>query len=66
MSVGQWLNAIILDQAADEGIHSEDDADRYDGHGDDLATINRRLDDLGRQIARSPRRSSSSTAGSIR
>jgi localization factor PodJL len=52
MSVGQWLNAIILDQAADEGIHSEDDADRYDGHGDDLATINRRLDDLGRQIAR--------------
>ncbi|HEU5273652.1 MAG TPA: hypothetical protein VFU97_08330 [Xanthobacteraceae bacterium] len=52
MSLGQWLNAVILDQAADEGIYAGDDAERYDGNGDDLATINRRLDDLARHIAR--------------
>src|SRR5690242_3414639 len=52
MSLGQWLNAVILEQAADEGVHPDDDADRHEGDGDDLAAVNRRLDDLGRQIAR--------------
>jgi localization factor PodJL len=52
VSVGQWLNSVILEQAADNGIAfdpDEPDAQRY--HGDDLAAINDRLDDLRRQFA---------------
>src|SRR5215831_18922194 len=72
MSVGQWLNAVILDQAdrvddEDDDAHPYDDTHPYkDLHsykdlaskdlasdrGDDLASINARLDDLGRQIQR--------------
>src|SRR5689334_14223979 len=49
-SVGQWLNSMILDRAAAEGVPP--------AHGDspapseNLATINLRLDELGRQLDR--------------
>ena len=70
MSVGQWLNAVILEQADADDDH-DDDTHAYGMHasgthshetrshedalscglrGEDLATINARLDDIGRQI----------------
>ncbi|HKC32976.1 MAG TPA: hypothetical protein VKC16_05895, partial [Xanthobacteraceae bacterium] len=52
VSVGQWLNSVILEQAADEGIgfgSDESAAPRYGG--EDLAGINERLDDLRHQLA---------------
>jgi localization factor PodJL len=58
LSVGQWLNTVILDQAADEGIAQPfDDGGAYredprgEGlRGEGLASINQRLDDLSRQL----------------
>ncbi|HEY4819422.1 MAG TPA: hypothetical protein VIH62_01185, partial [Xanthobacteraceae bacterium] len=51
VSVGQWLNSVILEQAADEGIGFDSDesgARQYDS--EDLAAINERLDDLRHQL----------------
>ncbi len=50
VSVGQWLNSVILEQAADEGF-PPDEAARRGYPGEDLAAINERLDDLRRQLA---------------
>jgi localization factor PodJL len=51
VSVGQWLNSVILEQAADEGGgFSSEDSDARGYHGEDLAGINERLDDLRRQF----------------
>jgi localization factor PodJL len=53
MSVGQWLNSVIRDQAAVEGVpHPQDEAVPYDHAGEGLASINDRLDDLSRQLDR--------------
>ncbi len=51
MSLGEWLNSVILHQAAEDGVQApplayEDD----DSDGDDLATVHQRLDDLTRRI----------------
>jgi localization factor PodJL len=52
VSVGQWLNSVILEQAADEGVgFSSEESDARGYHGEDLAGINERLDDLRRQFA---------------
>jgi localization factor PodJL len=51
MSLGQWLNTVILEQAADEGLRApgyEDDDD--EAYADELAGVHERLDDLTRRI----------------
>jgi localization factor PodJL len=51
MSVGQWLNTVILDQAADGDLaHPDDDAPPHAGEG--IASLNERLDGLSRQLDR--------------
>ncbi|HEX4553655.1 MAG TPA: hypothetical protein VH249_06695, partial [Xanthobacteraceae bacterium] len=51
VSVGQWLNSVILEQGADEGVgFSSEESDARGDHGEDLAGINERLDGLRRQL----------------
>jgi localization factor PodJL len=49
MSLGDWLNSVILQQAAHQDLpahaHGDDDV-----HGEDLASVHQRLDDLTRRI----------------
>jgi localization factor PodJL len=53
MSVGQWLNSVIRDQAAVAGVpHPQDETVPYDHAGEGLASISERLDDLSRQLDR--------------
>jgi localization factor PodJL len=57
MTVGEWLNSVIIEQAAEEGISplhagagiGDHDPDRAD---EELAAINNRLADLTRQLDR--------------
>ena len=49
VSLGEWLNAVIVQQAEQEGVHAPVDDDE-DSYGDDNATVNERLDDLTRRI----------------
>ncbi|HEY2134708.1 MAG TPA: tetratricopeptide repeat protein [Xanthobacteraceae bacterium] len=50
-SVGQWLNSVILEQAVDEIPPPPGRRARAPVcHDENLAAINRRLDDLGRQL----------------
>jgi localization factor PodJL len=46
--LSEWLNAVILQQAEDQGIdpHAHDDDDADEGYGD----VHQRLDDLSRRI----------------
>lgn len=50
MSLGEWLNSVILQQAEDEDEdirpHGHDD----DAYAEDLSTVHQRLDDLTRRI----------------
>ncbi len=46
MSLGDWLNSVILHQAAEDGVHPHDD----DDESDELASVHQRLDDLTRRI----------------
>jgi localization factor PodJL len=48
VSLGEWLNSVIIQQAEQEGVHP--DADDDDFNGDELAGVNERLDDLSRRI----------------
>lgn len=50
MSLGEWLNTVILEQANDGRApgHEEDDEDAY---ADDLSSVHERLDDLTRRIS---------------
>jgi localization factor PodJL len=52
MSLGEWLNTVILEQAAEDGVrapgHEDEDDDGYAG---ELAGVHERLDDLTRRIA---------------
>src|SRR5262249_27351261 len=71
VSVGQWLNSVILGQAAAQGVppaprfapaHDSPhrSADAYDApkpQGEGVAAIKQRLDDLGRQLDRLAERS---------
>jgi localization factor PodJL len=49
MSLGEWLNAVILQQAEQDGIdpHAHGGGDPYGGG---IATVHQRLDDLSRRI----------------
>lgn len=48
MSLGEWLNNVILHQAAEDG--SDYDDDEVDGR--ELSAVNQKLDDLSRRIER--------------
>ncbi|HEY0224359.1 MAG TPA: hypothetical protein VGC38_07605 [Pseudolabrys sp.] len=50
MSLGEWLNAVILHQAGEDGIAHDDDGD--DSDGSELASVHQRLDDLTQRIER--------------
>jgi localization factor PodJL len=49
VSLGEWLNAVIIQQAEQEGVPAPSDDDE-DSYGDDFATVNERLDALTRRI----------------
>ena len=46
VSLGEWLNSVILQQAAEDGVHGAHDDDDVD----ELAGVHQRLDDLTRRI----------------
>ena len=46
MPLGDWLNAVILRQAAQQDLQAPDEA----FYGEDLATVHERLDDLSRRV----------------
>ncbi len=48
VSLGEWLNSVIIQQAEHEGVHPHADDDDF--NGDELAGVNERLDDLSRRI----------------
>src|SRR6266851_2858790 len=48
LSVGEWLNSVIHDQAAAAGVQNDPDPPSY--RGDDYSTVNERLDDLSHQL----------------
>ena len=51
MSLGDWLNSVILHQAAEDGVQAQPLAyDDDDAGGDELSTVHQRLDDLTRRI----------------
>jgi localization factor PodJL len=49
MSLGDWLNTIIIQQAEEEGVQSPS-IDEDDDGGDELSTVHQRLDDITRRI----------------
>src|SRR5260370_13043442 len=49
LSVGEWLNSVIHDQAAAAGVQNDPDPPSY--RGDDYSTVNERLDDLSHHLA---------------
>ncbi|MEI9803650.1 MAG: hypothetical protein WDN48_03175 [Pseudolabrys sp.] len=49
MSLGEWLNTVIIQQAAEDGVAAHDD-DEEDGDDGELSTVHQRLDDLTRRI----------------
>ncbi|MFN3655765.1 MAG: hypothetical protein ACK4UO_00755 [Pseudolabrys sp.] len=48
MSLGDWLNSVILQQAAEGGVQAHDDDEEF--YGDEIAGVHQRLDDLSRRI----------------
>ena len=53
MSVGEWLNAVILDSADEEGVRlSRHGRDDDEDDNDQLFAVHERLDDLTRQLER--------------
>jgi localization factor PodJL len=52
MPLGDWLNSVILNQAAEAGIDpdalGDDESESYGGN--DLSTVHERLDDISRRI----------------
>jgi localization factor PodJL len=62
MSLGEWLNGVILEQAAEAGVrapgHDDEDDDTYAG---ELASVHERLDDLTRRIGQFTRTAEKAT-----
>ena len=50
MSLGEWLNTVIIHQAAQEGVDPESLEDDEAPYGDDLRAVHERLDDITRRI----------------
>ena len=56
MSLGEWLNAVIINSAGQEGVDpSAIDGDEGGYGSDEIATVHARLDDLTRRIDRHTR-----------
>jgi localization factor PodJL len=49
VSLGEWLNSVIIQQAAQEGVQALSLVDE-DANSEDISTVNERLDDLTRRI----------------
>ncbi|HEY2757331.1 MAG TPA: hypothetical protein VGJ01_16510 [Pseudolabrys sp.] len=61
MSLGEWLNSVILQQAEDDDMQAhvhEDD----DGYAEDLSSVHQRLDDLTRRIEQFTRKAPAAQA----
>ena len=50
MSLGNWLNSVILQQAEEDGLHPAHDHDDDEVYADELAGVHQRLDDITRRI----------------
>jgi localization factor PodJL len=50
LSLGEWLNTVIIHQAAQEGIEPDALEDDETPYGDDLRAVHERLDDITRRI----------------
>src|SRR5512135_3516769 len=50
LSLGEWLNSVILQQAAEEGVQAPLAHDDDDDYGEEIATVHQRLDDITRRI----------------
>lgn len=50
MSLGEWLNSVILQQAAEEGVQGPLAQEDEDAYGEEIATVHQRLDDITRRI----------------
>jgi localization factor PodJL len=50
MSLGDWLNSVILHQAAEDGVAGPRGYDDDDSDGDEISTVHARLDDLTQRI----------------
>ena len=51
MSLGEWLNGVILEQAAEVGVRAPGHDDKDDAtYAGELASVHERLDDLTRRI----------------
>jgi localization factor PodJL len=50
MSLGDWLNTMILQQSAQGGMQGQFFSDEEDSYGKDFAGVHHRLDDLTRRI----------------
>ncbi len=50
MSLGDWLNSVILRQAEQDGINARAGGNGGAANGDNIADMNQRLDDLTRRI----------------
>lgn len=48
LSLGEWLNTVIINQAVQDGVEPHAD----DSYGDELSSVHERLDDLSRRIDR--------------
>src|SRR5689334_6622831 len=52
MSVGEWLNTVILDSADEEGVRLSRQAYEDEDDSDQLFAVHERLDELTRQLDR--------------
>ena len=50
MSLGEWLNSVILQQAEEDGLHPGRDHDDDESGAQDLAGVHQRLDDITRRL----------------
>ncbi len=50
MSLGEWLNSVIIHQAEQQGIDPEALADEDESYGDDVRSVHERLDEIAHRI----------------
>ncbi|HVZ54233.1 MAG TPA: hypothetical protein VG986_19880, partial [Pseudolabrys sp.] len=50
MSLGEWLNAVIIEQAEEHGLHPGHDRDDHEAYSQDLASVHQRLDEITRRL----------------
>ena len=50
MSLGEWLNSVILEQADEDGLHGGHEHDDHESYAQDLASVHQRLDEITRRL----------------